>query len=92
MIRKNANTKNSDITLGTKYRDKVHGIEGVAVSKHVYLTGCDRVVLEWVKDGEIKDASFDATQLIEVAQEKPVRAARIPGGPARTPAAKSLGR
>lgn len=42
------------IKLGKKYRDNVHGFEGVATCQQSHLTGCDRIYLEFLKDGEIK--------------------------------------
>lgn len=81
----------STVTLGKRYRDTVHGVEGVAVAKYVYLTGCDRVCLEWPKDGDIKSATFDVTQLEAVSDASPVRTTKTAGGPGRVPPSKSTG-
>ncbi len=51
------------IILGKKYKDKIHGWEGVAVSHIKYLTGCDRVGLQKMVKDELKDQYFDITQL-----------------------------
>ena len=57
--------------LGSKYRDKVHGLEGVAVYRTECLSGCTRVCLEFLKEGEIKEHWFDEP-LLELAEEKKV--------------------
>ena len=59
------------VKLGSKYRDKIHGIEGIAMARTEYLTGCNRVALEFVKDGEIKPWWFDEPQLELVEEKKP---------------------
>ena len=75
------------VTLGSKYRDKVHGCEGVAVVRSEYLTGCARVNLEYVnKDGELKNYHFDETllELVEGVSTNVASAAdadKDPGGP-----------
>lgn len=38
--------KQGDAQLGVRYRDKVTGFEGVAVSAHIYIAGCTRLTLE----------------------------------------------
>lgn len=75
----------NEVILGNRYRDILHGIEGVAVGKYDYLTGCTRVNLEWVKDGEIKNCTFDAPQLIEADTGKRVKSERKIGGPRSEP-------
>lgn len=66
------------IKLGSKYRDDIHGIEGVAVCHSKYLTGCDQIQLEYLKDGEIHSCWFDITRLVGVRVS---RADKKPGGP-----------
>lgn len=56
----------SDVTLGDRYRDPLTGFEGAATSVTFYLHACERVSLEFVKDGEIKYESFDAPRLVHV--------------------------
>lgn len=58
------------ITLGCKCRNTLHGIEGIAMARTEYLTGCTRVCLEFVKEGELKEYWFDEPTL-EVVDEKP---------------------
>ena len=70
------------IELGRKYRDNVHGIEGIATASTAYLTGCTRVCLERVHDGQILTDWFDETALIG-AHLSP--AEQKPGGPRPVP-------
>lgn len=72
-----------ELVLGKRYRDTVHGTEGVAVSRHQYLAGCDRVALESVVAGEIKANSFDIVQIQEIPDAPQVPEHRRRGGPAR---------
>lgn len=59
--------RKDDITLGHKYRDRITGWTGVAVSDHNYLYGCKRVTLTaCTKDGEPTECTFDAPQLEHV--------------------------
>ena len=62
------------IVLGERYRDTLHGTEGVATAFTHYLTGCSRVTLEWVKEGEIKREWFDETMVEAVGKPTPVDA------------------
>ena len=52
-------------TLGKRYRDKVTGFEGVAVSEHTYLQGCSRISLERLADtgDKIISLCFDEPNL-----------------------------
>ena len=59
------------VKLGKTYKDTIHGIEGVATARSEYLTGCNRVCLEFVKEGEIKTWWFDEPQLVLVKGVKP---------------------
>lgn len=58
----------SEVTVGGKYRDKNTGVEGQAVMIEFHLHSCERVVLEFVKDGELKQYVFDAVRL-ELVEE-----------------------
>lgn len=69
------------VKLGEKYRDKIHGIEGIATSYSHYLTGCDRVDLEYVKDGKVTDHWVDVTRLEAV---KLTKEQKKPGGPGKS--------
>ncbi len=65
------------IELGTKYRDTLHGIEGIATVQSIHLTGCDRICLEYLKDGEVKDIWVDITRL------EGMETGDTPGGPGK---------
>lgn len=70
-----------NLVLGRKYKETVLGREGVAISRIEYLSGCDRVELQWLnKDNEAKSLWIDITQLadVEVVNAKP-------GGPQDEP-------
>ena len=74
------------VKLGGQYKDKLHDVEGIAVARTEYLTGCNRVELEFCKDAEIKTHWLDETRLVFVAD--PTNAAQSvmmsgekPGGP-----------
>lgn len=73
----------SDIVLGERYREKRTGLEGTATSVHFYENACERVVLMYLHDGDIKEASFDSVELVSVTTGKLAESTR-PGGPART--------
>lgn len=62
-----------DVTLGRRYRDPLTGFEGAATAVTVYLHACERVAIEFVKDGEVKFESFDAPRLVDCATGEPVR-------------------
>lgn len=56
----------TDVRLGDRYRDPLTGFEGVATAVTFYLHACERVTLEYVKDGEIKFESFDSPRLVHL--------------------------
>lgn len=71
----------SQVILGEKYRDTVTGLEGVATVVSFYLHACERVSLEFIKEGEVKYETFDAPRLVHVKQPLvPVTSPRT-GGP-----------
>ena len=53
------------VKLGRKYRDKVTGFEGVAVSIHTYLQGCNRISMERLspEGDKIISLAFDEPNL-----------------------------
>lgn len=54
------------ITLGSKVRDRTSGFEGIAMSRHIYMTGCARIGVQPKvdKDGKLPDSqSFDEPML-----------------------------
>ena len=69
------------VNLGDKVRDAVTGFEGIATSRHSYLTGCDRIGVQAPavegKDGwnVPSSATFDEMHLVvvEVAVVEPYK-------------------
>lgn len=56
----------SKISLGDRVKDKVSGFQGVAVARHTYLAGCDRISIQPPvdKDGKLPDSmTFDEPHL-----------------------------
>lgn len=54
------------VLLGAEYTDTVSRVKGVAISLTSYVTGCDRVCLEYVKaDGERAAWHTDVLRLVD---------------------------
>lgn len=71
----------SEVILGSRYRDKISGYSGVAESKTYWLNGCIRVGLAGAdKEGQPKSFVFDVQQLELVEERQPIEAGRR-GGP-----------
>lgn len=54
------------IILGNKVKDKVSGLEGIAIARHEFLNGCIRYTVQQKveKDGKLPDEKwFDENQL-----------------------------
>ncbi len=70
------------VKLGSQYEDKLHGICGTATARSEYMTGCTRVLLEYVRDGKIVEHWFDEPQLLlfNAKKFKPVKG-KDRGGP-----------
>ena len=66
------------IELGKKYKEDIHGMEGIAIAYCKYITGCDQVQLEWMKDEVLHSMWIDITRLkgVKVAPKD-----KKPGGP-----------
>lgn len=73
----------SDIVLGHEYRVQKLGLRGIAESVHFYRNACERVMLIYMHEGEVKEASFDAVDLTDVETDHQAQTKR-PGGPERT--------
>lgn len=75
----------SGIELGKFYRDQPTGIVGRAVVVSFFEHACERAVLEYTKDGDVKEVGFDVPRLVEVDdEEKDLMPAGVkPGGPDR---------
>lgn len=70
----------TDVRLGDRYRDPLTGFEGVATAVTFYLHACERVSLEYVKDGKVGYESFDAPRLVHIASGTQPTTTRT-GGP-----------
>lgn len=70
------------VKLGKKYRDKVNGFEGTAISTQEWLHSCTRVTLSAMHDGDIKEFTFDEPQLEEVngVRHQPTSRSLVTGG------------
>ena len=86
------------IKLGHTYKDRIHGIVGIANCDCRYLTGCDRVELQYVRDGEVKEIWSDATMVDEVLEGEDFRepivvptreVAKDNGGPRKPPPSRN---
>lgn len=71
------------IQFGEKYRDPASGFEGFVKGMHFYEHACLRVSLRGVNKttGEPAEYSFDAPELVAVADDKPVPSSSRTGGP-----------
>lgn len=67
------------IKLGEKYKDKLTGIEGVAVAITEYQFGCKRIILEYIG----KDEAGNKVGLEFTVDEQRLTAKKTkrPGGP-----------
>ena len=71
------------INLGNKYKDVVSGFIGIAVSRHSYINGCERITLqpEIDKDGKLPQTeTFDSPQLKEI-EITTIKQNNLTGGP-----------
>lgn len=78
----------AEIELGQKIRDKVSGIEGIAVARTEFLNGCVRITLQpkGKKDGTLPDEKWFDSQQLEVVGQGIKTTQRNTGGPqTRTP-------
>jgi hypothetical protein len=76
------NTFRSDVVLAHRYTDSITGITGVCDSVHFYRNSCERVRLIYVHDGEAKEISVDAFDLVDADTKEPIRKTAT-GGPDR---------
>jgi len=71
------------INLGDKVKDRITGLEGIAIAKVIYLNGCVRyeVKPKGLKDGKtIESEWIDEQQLIEKSKAKNGGPGAIPSG------------
>jgi len=75
------------IKLGQEVKDPITGFQGIAICRHSYLNGCDRITAQApYKEGEdIKEFSFDEPQLEVVGDGvyQPPKNSKSTGGPAK---------
>ena len=76
------------IQLGDEVKDTITGFKGIAVCRHTYIQGCDRisVLQKSTKDTPVPaEMSFDEPQLIVTKAAKPPAKPvdRTKGGPER---------
>lgn len=79
-------TENITINLGDEVQDQVSGFMGIAVARHHYLQGCNRISVQPLidKDGKLPDTGvFDEPSLDVITPGKVTRKTegRNPGGP-----------
>lgn len=59
-----------NVNLGSLVRDRITGFEGVAIGRHEYLTGCNKVTVQpqgLTKEGKVKESQwFDEQGLLVV--------------------------
>lgn len=80
-------THKSDIVLGDKYEDTVTGLQGVATGVTFYMHACERVTLEFLKDGKLEYETFDAPRMKHLKTEAVATTTRT-GGPGGREAAQ----
>ena len=81
------------IELGSVVRDKITGLQGIAVARTEWVHGCTRYGVQPTKLHEMKPIDpqwFDEPQLEIVQAEKP-KPAVTTGGPQRDPSATRPG-
>lgn len=90
---KKSKFKMSDIKLGNKIRDKVSGVEGIAISRTEFLNGCIRFTMQpkpLKKDGTVpNELWFDEKQLEIIGKGVEIEQRRT-GGPTTSAPPKGL--
>lgn len=75
----------SDVVMGDTYRDSITGLEGTATAVTFFLHACERVTLEFMREGKMAYEVFDAPRLVHVETEVAPKVAKT-GGPGGTEA------
>lgn len=78
------------VNLGDQVRDGISDFMGIAVSRHTYLNGCDRISVQPPidKDNKLPDCkTFDEPDLEVIKEGKITRKVKDekPGGPEKYP-------
>ena len=71
------------VTLGDFVKDPITGFKGIAISRHSYLNGCDRISIQppLDKNGKCPDTvTFDEPQLTILKKNKFLIGDRTTGG------------
>lgn len=78
-----------NIKLGSKVRDRITTLEGIATSRTEYLNGCVRYAVQPVglKDGKIIDPDYVDVEQLEVIEEPEDKKVVPSGGPRDAPRA-----
>ena len=74
------------INLGDEVKDTITGYRGIAIARHTYLQGCDRISIQPPidKEGKMPESlTFDEPQLevVKAAKIKRTAPKKDPGGP-----------
>jgi hypothetical protein len=72
------------VNLGDKVKDTVSGFIGIAVSRHIYLNGCNRITVQpsSVRNGKLPESqTFDEPQLKVLKTQQVLPGLQITGGP-----------
>lgn len=91
------NDSSETIVLGDTYRDRLHGVKGIAVAHYLYLTGCAGVCLERLdKSGDLVQVTLDVIRVDWVSSPAaPLIKTRdlelTPGGPHKNPPSRHPG-
>lgn len=78
------------IKLGSRVKDKMTGLEGVAVARIEYLNGCERYEIQpqgLTKEGDVRKSHWVDRQqmLVEIIQEEKTEVEDRPGGSRNAP-------
>jgi len=71
------------VSLGDLVRDNVSGFKGIAVSRHIYLNGCNRISVQPLVDKKgihPESITFDEPQLVVLKKGKILPGLQVPGG------------
>ena len=72
----------SDIVLGKKYQYTIQKLEGTVLAVVDYLTGCSKVALEYLFQGDIKTQWVSVGDLKPLFKKEPKKICKkSPGGP-----------
>lgn len=68
-----------EIELGDEVEDKVTGFKGIAIARHTYLEGCDRISIQpkIKKDGELIDAASFDEPTVKIVRRNTVKPAHL---------------